>query len=132
MTRLWNFTSFDTMAELCFGEPLGLLAKNEFSPWVASIFESLKMLPFASIINYYPVFNAIFTRFEPKAVTAQRIAHCKHSEERVNHRLERGSNLPDIWNLVMTADGSEKGLTLKEMHSNAELFMLAGSETTGE
>lgn len=89
------------------------------------------MLPFAGIINYYPILNALFTRFEPKAITAQRIAHCKHSEERVNKRLERGSDQPDIWNLVMEADEDGNRLTIKEMHSNAEIFMLAGSETTG-
>ncbi|KNB09500.1 hypothetical protein FOXG_10066 [Fusarium oxysporum f. sp. lycopersici 4287] len=83
MTQLLNFTTFDVMAELCFGHPLNLLVHNEYSPWVRSIFESLKMLPIASMINYYPILNAIFTRFEPK-----------------------------------------------KMHSNAELFMLAGSETT--
>lgn len=131
MTQLLNFATFDVMAELCFGQPLGLLAKNEYSPWVKSIFESLKMLPIASMINYYPILNFIFTRFEPKAVTEQRVTHCKHSEERVNRRLEDGSDQPDVWNLVLAAKES-KGLTLEEMHSNAELFMLAGSETTGE
>lgn len=130
--QLLNFTTFDVMAELCFGENLGLLAKNEYSPWVKSIFESLKMLPFAAMINYYPVLNAIFTRFEPKAVTEQRITHCKHSEERVNKRLENGSDQPDVWNLVTEATEKGNGLTVEEMHSNAELFMLAGSETTGE
>jgi cytochrome P450 len=131
MTQLLNFTSFDIMAELCFGEPLGLLAANEYSPWVKSIMDSTKMLPFASIINYYPIFNAIFTRFEPKAITQQRINHCKFSEDRVNRRLERGSDQPDVWNLVLAADEG-KALTLKEMHSNSELFMIAGSETTGK
>ncbi|TEA21692.1 Cytochrome P450 monooxygenase FUM2 [Colletotrichum sidae] len=129
MTQLLNFATFDVMAELCFGQPLGLLARNEYSPWVRSIFESLKMLPIASMINYYPVLNAIFARFEPKSVTEQRVTHCKHSEERVNRRLQDGSDQPDVWNLVLGAKEG-KGLTLEEMHSNAELFMLAGSETT--
>ncbi|KAI1857789.1 uncharacterized protein JN550_013052 [Neoarthrinium moseri] len=130
MTRLYNFATFDTMADLCFGHPLGLLEKNQFSPWVNSIFESLQTLPFLAMISYYPIFNAIFTRFQPKSVTRQRIAHCKHAEERVNQRLRQGSNQPDIWNLVMEANNSGKGLSLSEMHSNAEIFMLAGSETT--
>lgn len=131
MTKLYNLTSFDIMADLCFGHPLGLLENNEYSPWLIAIFDSLKMLPFASLIAHYPILNAVFTRFEPKWITKQRIAHCKHSEDRVNQRLQEGSDKPDIWNLVMSADISEKSLSLKEMHSNAELFMLAGSETTG-
>lgn len=38
---------------------------------------------------------------------------------------------PDIWNLVLSAEDG-KNLTLNEMHSNADLFMLAGTDTTGE
>ncbi|KAF4457800.1 cytochrome P-450 monooxygenase CYP65A1 [Fusarium austroafricanum] len=69
MTQPYNLTTFDIMAELCFGHSLNLLAENKYSPWVKSIFESLKMLPIASMINYYPLLNVIFTRFEPKSVT---------------------------------------------------------------
>ncbi|KAF4785653.1 hypothetical protein HER10_EVM0008443 [Colletotrichum scovillei] len=129
MTQLLNFATFDVMAELCFGQPLGLLAKNEYSPWVRSIFESLKMLPIVSIINYYPILTTIFNRFEPKSVVEQRVTHCKHSEDRVNQRLQDGSDQPDVWNLVLAAKEG-KGLSLEEMHSNSEIFMLAGSETT--
>ena len=133
MTQLFNFTTFDTMAQLCFGHSLGLLDRNELSPWVQSIFASLRMLPIVTMIAYYPVINALFTRFEPKWITEQREAHCQHSADRVDQRLKEGSNKPDIWNLVMSArEVGDDVLSLKEMHSNAELFMLAGSETTGE
>ncbi|KAL1870831.1 hypothetical protein Daus18300_004919 [Diaporthe australafricana] len=115
MTQLLNFATFDIMAELCFGQPLRLLAKNEYSPWVKSIFESLKMLPIASMISYYPILNAIFTRFEPKSITEQRVTHCRHSEERVNRRLQDGSNQPDVWNLVLSAKEGEE-LTLEETY----------------
>ncbi|KAF6808627.1 hypothetical protein CPLU01_15644 [Colletotrichum plurivorum] len=118
IAQLLNFATFDVMAELCFGQSLGLLAKNEYSP-----------LPIAAMINYYPIFNAIFTRFQPKSVMEQRVTHYKHTEERVNQRLQNGSDQPDVWNLVLGAEEG-KGLTMEEMISNAELFMLAGSETT--
>ncbi|ETS81628.1 hypothetical protein PFICI_06630 [Pestalotiopsis fici W106-1] len=130
MTGLYNFATFDVMADLCFGHPLGLLAKNEFSPWVRSVFESLQLLPIISIIHYYPVLLALFERFQPKSVTEQMLVHAKHSADRVDQRMQEGSDKPDIWNLVLSAQGTEKGLSLEEMHSNADLFMMAGSETT--
>jgi cytochrome P450 len=130
---LLNFTTFDVMAELTFGHNLGLLAKTEYSPWVASIVGSLKMLPIVAMINYYPLLRTIlFERFQPKVIREQREAHCRFSQELVDERLKAGSNKPDVWNLVLKADDKGKGLTLEEMHSNAEIFMLAGSETTGE
>ena len=132
MTRLFNFATFDVMGQLCFGHSLGMLEKNELNPWVLAVFESLKMLPFASIIAYYLLLDSIFKRYEPKWVTEQRKTHCQYSADRVDQRLQEGSDQPDIWNLIMLAQDSENALSLEEMHSNAELFMLAGSETTGE
>jgi cytochrome P450 len=132
LTQLFNFATFDVMGQLCFGHSLGLLQKNELDPWVRAVFESLKMLPFASIIAYYPLLDSMFKRYEPKWVTEQRKAHCQYSADRVDQRLQESSDQPDIWNLIMLAQDSENALSLEEMHSNAELFMLAGSETTGE
>jgi cytochrome P450 len=131
LTQLFNFATFDIMAHLCFGQSLGLLENNKLNPWVHSVFESLKMLPFVSIITYYPLLNSIFTRYEPKWVTEQRKLHCQFSADQVNQRLQKGSEGPDIWNLIVLAQDSENALSLEEMHSNAEVFMLAGSETTG-
>ncbi|KAF1925616.1 cytochrome P450 [Didymella exigua CBS 183.55] len=130
LTQLFNFATFDTMAKLCFGHSLSLLEKNELSPWVRSIFESLKMLPFASIIAYYPLLDSMFKRYEPRWVTEQRKTHCQYSANRVDQRLQEGSDQPDIWNLIILAQDSKNALSTEEMHSNAELFMMAGSETT--
>lgn len=129
IVQMLNFTTFDIMAELCFGQSLGLLQNNTFSPWVRSVFDLLHMMPIVTMIAYYPALKAIFDILEPKSVTEQRITHCKHAEDRVNKRLKEGSSKPDVWNLVLEAQEG-KGLTLEEMHSNAELFMMAGSETT--
>jgi cytochrome P450 len=74
----------------------------------------------------------LFERFQPKVIREQREAHCRFSQELVDERLKAGSKKPDVWNLVLKADDKGQGLTLEEMHSNAEIFMLAGSETTGE
>ncbi|KAK2596069.1 hypothetical protein N8I77_013577 [Diaporthe amygdali] len=128
LAQLLNFATFDVMAELTFGQNLGMLAKNEYSPWVTAIVESLKLLPVMAMINYYPILTALFARFEPKFIREQRRNHCMMSQDLVNKRLEDGSNQPDVWNLVIQEQ--EKGLTLGEMHSNSENFMLAGSETT--
>ncbi|KAK8058852.1 Cytochrome P450 monooxygenase FUM2 [Apiospora phragmitis] len=55
-----------------------------------------------------------------------------YSADRVDQRLREGSNQPDVWALVAGhVETPDTKLSLKEMHSNAELFMLAGSETTG-
>lgn len=130
MTRYLNFTTFDIMAELCFAHPLGLLENSEFSPWVFAIFEMIGLLPVSMFIEYYPALSKLFKRFEPKWVRDTKSDHFRHSADRVDRRLKESTDLPDFWNLVVTKDMAEGGLSLDEMHSNSELFMLAGTETT--
>lgn len=43
MTQLFNFTTFDIMADFAFGESLHLLEKNEYSPWLATVFNTVKV-----------------------------------------------------------------------------------------
>lgn len=132
MVRMLNYMAFDIMAELCFGEPLGLLDKMEYSQWVASVFGAVKMLPFLQICEYYPLLGYLLHKLEPKWARKMRDTHFRHSADRVDSRLADGSDKPDIWNLLLSEDGKQHRLTLDEMHSNSETFMLAGTETTGK
>lgn len=132
MVRMLNYMAFDIMAELCFGEPLGLLDKMEYSQWVASVFGAVKMLPFLQICEYYPLLGYLMHKLEPKWARKMRDTHFRHSADRVDSRLADGSDKPDIWNLLLSENGKQHRLTLDEMHSNSETFMLAGTETTGK
>ncbi|KAI0146265.1 cytochrome P450 [Xylariaceae sp. FL1272] len=130
IVKMFQFTTFDIMGELTFGEPLGLLKDNKYSRWVESVFDSIRVIPIAQFIQYYPLLNYIFNLVEPKSIKDMKYNHFKHSSDRVDRRLERGSGEPDIWNLVMAAEGDLK-ISLEEMYCHADVFMLAGTETTG-
>ncbi len=130
MAQMFNLTTFDIMGDLTFGQSLGMLENAEYTPWVASVFQSVKIIPFVQIIQFYPLLNALFNLLEPKSIREMKNTHFNFSADRVDMRLKKGSDQPDIWNLVTSAQEG-RGLTLKEMHSNSEFLMLAGSETTG-
>ena len=70
----------------------------------------------------------------PMKALEQRKVHMKHSVDRVDARLARKTDRPDIWTYVLRHSEDEehkgKGLHRTEMHSNGALFMLAGTETT--
>ncbi|KAI0487736.1 cytochrome P450 [Xylaria cf. heliscus] len=126
MAELLNFTTFDIMAEFAFGESLGLLEKDAYSDWVATVFNTLIVLPAVQFIQFYSISRTLFNLFEPKSVSKMRLAHFDHTVSRVDKRLKEGSSKPDLWNLV-----EESGvLTSGEIYTNAELFMTAGTETT--
>ncbi|GAP91231.1 putative cytochrome p450 monooxygenase [Rosellinia necatrix] len=126
MTELLNWTTFDIMAEFAFGESLGLLENGAYSDWVATVFNTLIVLPAIQMIEFYPFSRNLFRLLEPKSVAKMRLDHFNHTVTRVDKRLKNKSHKPDLWNLV-----EESGvLTTGEIYTNAELFMTAGTETT--
>ena len=130
MVSMLNFTTFDIMADLTFGAPLGMLASTEYHPWVATIFTVLRVAAKLRALSYLPLFTTMMKYLQPKSLAEKRRAHFDFSSAQVNERLSRELDRPDIWNLVLNKKEEEGGLSLDEMHSNAALFMAAGTETT--
>lgn len=63
-------------------------------------------------------------------MTPSQTEHFKFSADRVDRRLAKGQTAkPDLWAQILKRSGNEL-LTRDEMHSNASLFMTAGTETT--
>ncbi|RWA05455.1 hypothetical protein EKO27_g9653 [Xylaria grammica] len=126
MTELFDFTTFDIMAEFTFGESLGMLESNQYSDWVVMVFSAVKILPTMQMIEFYSLTRNLFHLIEPKRIKKMRLDHFNHTVTRVDKRLQEGSDQPDLWNLV-----EESGtLRIGEIYANAELFMAAGTETT--
>ncbi|KAF4302802.1 putative cytochrome p450 protein [Botryosphaeria dothidea] len=133
MVRMYNYTTFDIMGDLAFGEALGLLERAEYTPWVASIFGTIRAgVLIGTINNNFPSLGAVIRRFlVPQSLLEKRKAHARYSEQRVDARLAKQTDRPDIWTFVLRhseADG--KGLRLAEMHADGSTLMLAGTETT--
>jgi cytochrome P450 len=81
------------------------------------------------VINSLPVVSGLFNLLLGGFILRARQAHFKYSTDRVDRRLAAETNRPDIWTQVLRREG-DKALSLAEMHSNADLFMIAGTETT--
>ena len=129
MVKLYNLTTFDIMAELAFGEPLGLLANSEYSAWVANIFGSLKANSFFQIGLEWPWLGKFIRMAAPPSLKKASKIHFQHAIDRVDRRLARDTNQLDIWKLVLSQpEGKE--LEVGDMYTNSSLFMIAGSETT--
>jgi cytochrome P450 len=131
MVKLYNFTTFDVMGDLTFGEPLHMLSQGKYDPWVSIIFAFVKSGTRMSIMRHYPLLEKAFKAMIPKSLTQKQMDHFNFSQDRVTKRLEKGRvhDGVDIWDLVLNQSG-EKGLSRSEMDSNAGTFMAAGTETT--
>jgi cytochrome P450 len=129
MTQWYNFTTFDIIGDLAFGEPFGCLRKSQYHPWVKMVFVSTKMAILQRPLVVYPYLAPIVRRLLPKRLARMRAAHFALSAEKVHRRLETKTERPDFMTYVLRFN-DDRAMTAREMESNAALLILAGSETT--
>ena len=131
LVRIYNFTTFDIMGDLTFGESLHMLDDAEYDPWVSAIPASIKFGTMLRILGMYPYLLRLWETFAPASVSQARLNHFNHSVTRVTKRLKKGreSEGVDLWDLVL-GQKEGRGLSRAEMDSHASVFMIAGTETT--
>lgn len=64
MVAWYNFTTFDIIGDLAFGEPFGTLERGEYHFWVANIFRSLKFIRVLHVARRYsllPLFAVLYS-----------------------------------------------------------------------
>jgi cytochrome P450 len=134
LVSMYNFTTFDVMGDLTFGESLHMLDNAEYDPWVKAIFQNIKRGTHLNLFyNLYPLAGKIFRAVMHKTMIKAQYNHFNHSATRVTKRLGKGraSEGVDLWDLILQQqDKGKQGLTRGEMDQNAGLFMIAGTETT--
>lgn len=131
MVRLYNYTTFDIMGDLTFGEPLNMLAESKYDPWVSVIFDSVKVANRLSLLKFYPLAQKLFDLLADAKIQEFKRQHADYAAQRVTKRIQHGRATAgvDLWDLVLGQEDG-KGLTRVEMDANASLFMIAGTETT--
>lgn len=129
MVEWYNFTTFDIIGDLAFGDPFGSLETSNLHPWVKMIFEGVKGGTLLRAARYIPSLSAILTRMISKTLIAKRNAHQTLSSEKVGRRLQQVTDRKDFTSYILRYN-NEKGMTVHEIEVNANLLIIAGSETT--
>jgi Cytochrome P450 len=129
MSRWYNFTTFDIIGDLAFGEPFDCLKDSQYHPWVKRVFISTKLVALQRPLAIYPFLAPIVRRLMPKRLEKMREEHFALVSEKVRRRLETKTNRPDFMAYILRYD-DERTLSEREMDANAALLILAGSETT--
>lgn len=134
-----NFTTFDLLGDLAFGEPFGCLENSSYHPWVAMIFKAVAVLPFLESLRRVPLLLPMAAFIVPRDLLRSVKDHAALSEKTVRKRLD-ASNLDreDFMSYIQRhnhdgdGDGDSKGLTMNfaETVENASVMIIAGSETT--
>jgi cytochrome P450 len=117
------------MADLTFRESMNLLETQEHNPWLQGTFDQLFYASLSRVFQHFSPVWAVVQRLIPKSVHDIAEASVKHSADRVDKRLAMETERPDIFGLVIK-HAAESDMSRQEMHANADLLMMAGTETT--
>ncbi|GFF58286.1 probable sterigmatocystin biosynthesis P450 monooxygenase stcF [Aspergillus lentulus] len=132
MAKWFNLITFDIIGDLAFGEPFYGLESTQYHHWVATIFESVKLFPFVKMKDTYPTVFNLVSLFVPKRLLEAQKEQIAHAREAVKKRLHNSSayNRGDFMDSMSRNRGKDDGLTEEEMVANANILIIAGSETT--
>ena len=88
------------MADLTFGESLQQLEGSAYNPWVRAIFAYVNVISLMRIARAWPGLTRIMNA-RVSAETRERFrTHLMFSKERVDKRMARKTDRPDIWTFV--------------------------------
>ncbi|UZP45190.1 hypothetical protein NXS19_013002 [Fusarium pseudograminearum] len=127
----YNFTTFDIISDLAFGEPFGCLDTGKIHPWITLMFSGVKEVSFTTAMARTPWLNNLWKLVTPKQSMTKWAGHVETAREKVRKRLASEEKRPDFIEAMLERTGaSGNQMTFEELASNAQILILAGSETT--
>ncbi|CAG8948790.1 hypothetical protein HYFRA_00001912 [Hymenoscyphus fraxineus] len=132
MVLWYNYTTFDILGDLAFGQSFGGLDQGSLHPWIKMIFNTVKAEAFLVAAREFwkPLDLLIVWLFAPKGLMSVNMEHAMFAYAKSKERLAQGpSDRPDITSYILRHN-DEKGMTIPEIETNASLLIVAGSETT--
>ncbi|KAL2261273.1 hypothetical protein VTK26DRAFT_4494 [Humicola hyalothermophila] len=130
LVRWYNFTTFDLIGDLAFGEPFGCLEDGKYHPWVAMIFQNIKLGVFNEILRRYPALDFLRSVLLPPRLVRSRMQHWALSQQTARRRIESGNVTREDFMSYILRHNDDKGMSTGEVIENANVLIIAGSETT--
>ncbi|CAG8109311.1 unnamed protein product [Penicillium salamii] len=130
MVAWYNFTTFDIIGDLAFGESFDCLKSSSYHQWISILFSSLKTGLYTNVARRLPWSNYLLALIIPKSVVSQRNTHLELTTQKVKNRMEKSNERPDFLGNILKHNNTEKGFTLQELVANSSTLIIAGSETT--
>jgi cytochrome P450 len=133
MVKWYNFTTFDIVSDLAFGEPFHCLASGEYHPWVSSIFKNIRIFNIIRSFAAYPGAKVIIGLLASSELRAARKIYKEYSRKTVLKRLSHGTMQERRDFMSYTLKHKEEdgpGMTEGEIIRTASTLIIAGSETT--
>ncbi|CAG8266142.1 unnamed protein product [Penicillium salamii] len=125
----YNFTTFDIIGDLAFGESFGCLQGSDLDGWIKGIFDAGRLGILLQTLSFFPLVKRALISMAPASMKEAHEKHMRLTQEKMMRRMEKEEGRPDlIEGLLRKKD--ELGLSVDELIANAEILIIGGSETT--
>lgn len=125
MTQWYNWTTFDIIGDLTFGEPFDCLARGEYHSWIAIVFGSIaEHATLVQIRRNFPYIDLLLKYLLPKSLTKLADTHSNLTNAKLAKRMALGNSRPDFMEVMLRglADGVSLEFTLGSFASNVFTF----------
>ncbi|KAF4626368.1 hypothetical protein G7Y89_g11791 [Cudoniella acicularis] len=126
----FNFFTFDLFGDLGFDESFECLQHSEYHPWISLIFNNIKATCFIITARFYPLIDSILVKCIPKSIKKLQSDHYQQVRDKVQRRLTREIQRPDLMDSVMKNNEKLESMSLQEIESTFAILAIAASETT--
>lgn len=99
--RWFNFTTFDVIGDLAFGEPFGCLEDGTYHPWVDIIFKSIKNMAFLNSSRRLSWIGPLLMMTVPRSLSTKLAENRELSRQKVRKRLDLGTSRPDFMDAMI-------------------------------
>jgi cytochrome P450 len=130
ITRWYNYTTFDLIGDLAFGEPFHCLKDSKYHWWVSIMLDAVKLSVYLKVLWFFPFLSPLTKLLVPSYLHQRREASFQLTVEKVSCRLHRQTNRPDFISYILRHKDDENRMSRQEIDANAATLVLAGSETT--
>ncbi|GMG47884.1 unnamed protein product [Aspergillus oryzae var. brunneus] len=119
----YNYTTFDIIGDLSFGESFGCLKGSNYDEWIESIFRAFPFITALQALSFTPLVKEVLLALVPPSMRDRRERLRDFTRQKMLRRMAIAEERPDLIEGLLKK--KEELLT-----ANAETLVVAGSETT--
>lgn len=130
MVSWYNFTTFDIIGDMAFGESFGCLQNSTYHKWVSFVFSNIRYGSYRNVARRFPGSKFLLRLIVPAHLPKEDQWHRQLTTEKVKGRLAKSNDRMDFFAHILKQKDTERALSFPEMLTNSSSFIIAGSETT--
>jgi cytochrome P450 len=129
INEFFNWTTFDVLGELAFGESFNSLKRRKTDPWIAIILDSIKFNAWDVAIWKLPILPRFQYWLTPASVREGGLKHAYESKDKILKRAAEKTDRKDFVSYILLKQ-EELNITDWEMAAHSNALIVAGSETS--